>query len=119
MQKKLEFAWLGSIVLTLSLCCGGTVSGAQTITGSIRGTVTDPSGAVVQRASVTATNVDTGVATRTVTDRSGLYNVQFLPIGNYRINVTAPGFGAQEVGPFNLAIDQIASINARLSLGTS
>jgi outer membrane receptor protein involved in Fe transport len=118
-MEKLGFAWLGSIALTLSLCCGGMVSGGQTITGSIRGTVTDPSGAVVQRANVTATNVDTGVATHTVTDRSGLYNVQFLPIGNYRINVTAPGFGDQEVGPFNLAIDQIASINARLTLGAS
>jgi hypothetical protein len=119
MQKKVKLAWLGSIVLILSLCSGGMKSFAQTITGSIRGTVTDPSGAVVQRASVIATNVDTGVATHTVTDRSGLYNIQFLPIGNYRVKVTATGFAEQELGPFALQIDQIAAINARLSVGST
>ena len=56
---------------------------AQTITGSIRGTVTDPSGAVVAGANVTATNVATGVAKQTVTNSDGLYNFQFLNLGNY------------------------------------
>jgi hypothetical protein len=119
MQKRLKFAWLGGIVLMLMICRGGIICSAQTITGSIRGTVTDSSGAVVQRATVVATNVDTGVTTHTLTDRSGLYSIQFLPIGTYNVKVTAPGFAAQELGPFALQIDQIASINALLTVGSS
>ena len=54
----------------------------QTVTGSIRGTVADPSGAAVAGAQVTATNVATGVKTSTTSDRSGTYNIQTLAIGN-------------------------------------
>ena len=60
---------------------------AQTVTGSIRGTVTDASGAVVAGANVTATNVATGVAKQTVTNSCGLYNFQFLNLGDYTIAV--------------------------------
>jgi hypothetical protein len=119
MQKNLRLAWLGGIVLILSICFGGSLGVAQTITGSIRGTVTDPSGAVVPGAKVLATNVDTGVVSQTVTNRSGLYNFQFLPIGRYKINATATGFDTQDVGPFQLGIDQIASIDAKLQVGKS
>jgi hypothetical protein len=92
---------------------------AQTITGSIRGTVTDPSGAVVIGASVTATNVATGVATKTVTNNSGQYNVLFLPIGHYTITAVAPGFNTTSIGPFNLQIDQTAKIDVGLHVGTT
>jgi hypothetical protein len=119
MQKNLKLAWLGGIVLIVSICFGGTLGVAQTITGSIRGTVTDPSGAVVPGAKVLATNIDTGVVSQTVTNRSGLYNFQFLPIGRYKINATATGFDTQDVGPFQLGIDQIASIDAKLQVGKS
>jgi hypothetical protein len=54
---------------------------AQTVTGSIRGTVTDPNSALVVGAKITATNSNTGVATVTTTYRSGSYNLQSLPIG--------------------------------------
>ena len=65
---------------------------AQTITGTVRGSVTDPSGAVVSGATVTATNAGTGVTTSSVTNHDGLYNIQFLPIGQYTITVAMPGF---------------------------
>ena len=101
------------IVLLLS----GTVALAQTITGSVRGTVTDPKGAIVSGAKVTATNVDTNVANHTVSDTSGLYNFQFLNLGNYTVTVSAPGFDTSSIGPFRLQIDQIAQIDAKLQLG--
>jgi hypothetical protein len=107
--------WVCCIAL---LFCGLTAV-AQTITGSIRGTVTDPSGAVVAGANVTATNVATGVATQTVSDRSGLYNFQFLTLGNYTITATASGFNTTSIGPFSLQIDQIAKVDAKLSVGTA
>src|SRR5580704_4518681 len=57
MGKQLATLWLCSMFLIF----GGVAAISQTITGSIRGTVTDPSGAVVVGAHVTATNVETGV----------------------------------------------------------
>jgi hypothetical protein len=58
---------------------------AQTITGTIGGTVTDSAGAMVVGARVTATNQSTGVQSATITPRTGTYTIQFLPIGAYTI----------------------------------
>lgn len=101
------------------LLLSGAASFAQTITASIRGSVTDPSGAAVSGASVTATNVATGINSKTVTNRSGEYNLQFLPIGDYNVNVKAPSFRTEAIGPFTLEIDQVARIDARLQVGES
>ncbi|HEX4310758.1 MAG TPA: carboxypeptidase regulatory-like domain-containing protein, partial [Acidobacteriaceae bacterium] len=92
---------------------------AQTITGTVLGTVTDPSGAVVAGAAVTATNVTTGIATRGVANSQGLYSIRFLPIGPYTLSVSSPGFSATTIGPFNLEIDQIAKIDAVLHVGNA
>ncbi len=90
---------------------------AQTITGAVRGVVTDPSEAVIADARVTATNTATSVVSSTVTDRSGLYNFPFLPIGTYVIAASASGFDTTSVAPFKLEIDQVASINVKLQVG--
>src|SRR5258708_12803555 len=82
------------------VCC--STSMAQTITGSVNGTVTDPTGAVVPNAKVTATNVDTGIATATTTNGDGIYNLRFLQIGNYKIPITSHGFPAPPYAPFVL-----------------
>jgi Carboxypeptidase regulatory-like domain/TonB-dependent Receptor Plug Domain len=92
---------------------------AQTITGTVRGSVTDPSGAVVSGATVKATNTATGVTTGSVTNHDGLYNIQFLPIGQYTVAVTMPGFRSLSIGPFSLEIDQIAKIDAKLEVGNA
>lgn len=115
MRDKQIVTWFWCVVFLLC----GAVAGAQTITGSIRGTVTDPSGAVVAGANVTATNVATGVATKTVSDPSGLYNFQFLNIGDYTITASASGFTTASIGPFRLQIDQIAKIDAKLQVGAA
>jgi hypothetical protein len=67
-------------------------SSAQQITDSIRGTVTDPLGVVVQGATVTVQQSETGLSRTVTTDRSGGYIVLELPIGSYRLQVTAKGF---------------------------
>lgn len=94
-----------------------SISGAQTITGSLRGSVTDSSAAVISGAKVTATNAATGVMSSTTSDRSGLYNFQFLPIGTYTVTAAAPGFGTVKVGPLTLEIDQILQVNLKLEVG--
>ena len=60
--------------------------------GAITGTIHDPSGAVIVGAQITLTNTSTGLQLHAVTNGSGLYNFTPLPIGQYKISVSAPGF---------------------------
>jgi hypothetical protein len=113
MSGKWKLAWLCLAVLFL----GGTAALAQTITGSVRGTVSDPTGAVVAGAQVTITNTGTGVVGHTVSDKSGLYNFEFLVIGDYTVTATASGFETASIGPFHVQIDQIATANPQLQVG--
>ena len=64
------------------------------VTASISGTVTDASGAVVAGATVTATNVGTGLATTQTTNGQGFYSFQALPLGTYTLDVQQTGFKA-------------------------
>lgn len=106
-------------VLTLVLLTFGSVtSRAQTITGSVNGTVTDPSGAVVPNAKVSATNTDTGIVTATTTNNEGIYNIRFLQIGNYKVTIEAAGFALATYGPFVLETAQNAKIDVKLGLSS-
>src|SRR5215471_17398621 len=60
--------------------------------GSIQGTITDPGGAVVPGATVTATSVATNLATTRQTNESGLYVIKPLPPGEYKVTVSLKGF---------------------------
>lgn len=116
-MKKL--AVLGFCFVVMLLGWTGDVGVAQTITGSVRGLVTDPSGAAVVGAGIDAANVATGVTTHTTSDSAGLYNIQFLTIGSYTVTARASGFSTTTAGPFVLEIDQIAKINLKLQVGRS
>ena len=65
---------------------------AQQITGSIRGTVIDPSGAVVRDGLITATQIETGLSRTGRTDHDGNYVLLELPVGHYRLEVEAKSF---------------------------
>jgi hypothetical protein len=66
--------------------------GGQTTTGSIVGTVSDPSGAVISGANITVNNMDTGIAVKATSDSTGNYVVTPLSIGRYSVGVEAAGF---------------------------
>jgi hypothetical protein len=100
-----------------AVLCLSAAGWAQTITGSVSGTVTDPSGAVIKGAKVTVTNVDTGVAVSDTTNAAGIYNVRFLQIGKYKVLTEAKGFTKQSFGPFTLEIDQTAKVDLKLKVG--
>ena len=105
-----------AIIIPLLLCI--PLSGvAQTVTGTIRGIITDPSGAIVPGADVTATDMATGVATVAKTNQAGEYSIRFLQIGQYRLVVEAPGFSKSTYGPFALEIDQTASVDIAMKVG--
>lgn len=90
---------------------------AQAVTGAITGEITDPSGAVIPGAHVTAHAVATGVDSSTTTNAAGQYRIEFLPIGTYTVSVEATGFGTAKVPEFSLEVNQIANFNVKLQVG--
>jgi outer membrane receptor protein involved in Fe transport len=116
MQKMRKYVQAIRMGVLAVLLCTAIVSQAQTITGSVNGTVTDPSGAVIPNAKVVATNVETGIATPTTTNDDGIYNIRFLQIGNYKVTIESPGFAATTYGPFALETGQNAKIDGKLGL---
>ena len=91
---------------------------AQQITGNIRGTVVDPSGAVVRGASVTAQETETGLSRSTTTDRNGNYVLLELPVGHYRLQVAAKGFQEYVQVGIALNVNETASVSPQLAVGS-
>src|ERR1700733_15150747 len=91
---------------------------AQQITGSIRGTVLDPSGAIVQSATVTAKQIETGRTRVAVTDHQGEYVLVELPIGHYQLEVHAQGFEKYLRQGISLDVNETATVSIHLKLGS-
>jgi hypothetical protein len=106
----------GSVALAAVTVLPSTSMQAQTVSGSMTGTVLDPSGAVVPNATVTAINVATGVRSSTTSNSAGVYSIRFLPIGPYRVEVNATGFAPLSLPQFQLEISQTAKIDAHVSV---
>src|SRR5690242_12359216 len=93
MMMTLSKGWARGAVWVVLLIAGCILAPAQEVTGSISGTVVDPSGAVVSGAIVTLTNTDRAHVERTVkTDKAGFYTASSLPLGTYSVGVTMKGF---------------------------
>src|SRR5215470_14736619 len=90
---------------------------AQTSRGTVSGTVTDSTGAVISGAAVTLTNTATTVSRSTVTNSEGIYRFDAVDLGNYTIKFTASGFG--DVVKSNLAVsaNQIAAVDTQMQPG--
>ncbi len=91
---------------------------AQQITGNIRGTVTDPSGAVIRGAVITALQAETGLSRKTTTDRNGNFVLLELPIGHYRLKVAAKSFQEYVQDGITLNVNGTASVSPRLAVGS-
>ena len=88
MTRNFLKALFGFMLIALMSVCSAS---AQTVTGSITGSITDPSGAVIPNAHVVAHNLDTGVDSAVTSNASGFYRIDFLPIGHYQVTVEANG----------------------------
>jgi hypothetical protein len=91
---------------------------AQQITGNIRGTVSDPSGAVVQGAIVTAEQTETGLTRTATTDHTGNYVLLELPVGHYRLDVSTKGFQKYAREGISLNVNETAVVAAHLTVGS-
>src|SRR5437667_894348 len=99
------------------LLCEGSSAFAQEVTASITGTVTDPSGAAVSGATVTAKSVERGLLYTAVTNDSGIYRIAQLPVGKYEVKVEKQGFASASVPEFVLSLNQVARIDVGLKVG--
>jgi hypothetical protein len=89
---------------------------AQTFRGAINGTVTDPSGAVVPNVQVRATETATGIDHSTITTSDGQFGFQDLPLGTYKVSVTATGFPSLTIDNINVTAGSIYTLPVKLSM---
>jgi hypothetical protein len=109
--RKIQFAVI-ALLLAIPL-----VAVAQVTTATIVGTVSDPSSASVAGAQITARNVDTGL-TRTVTSgEDGTYRLEFLPVGNYVLEVTTSGFKKSFINGIVLQVNDTVRVDVSLTVG--
>ncbi len=110
--------FLVGVSLLILLSCGATRLFAQA-TGSIRGTVTDPQGAVVPGASITATNTSTSLSRTQVTNADGIFVLPDLPIGSYDFVISKAGFKTQKRSGTVLLTGQTLALEIPLTVGSS
>jgi hypothetical protein len=92
-------------------------SWAQEVTASITGTVTDPSGAALPGATVTATSVERGIAYTAETNGSGLYRISQLPVGSYDLKIEKSGFAVATHPAFVLTLNEVARVDVAMKVG--
>lgn len=109
---------LGILTLLAILLAIPTVTLAQSTTATIVGTITDPGGAQVPNASITARNSDTGLTRTVVSGEDGNYRIEFLPVGNYVVEVTASsGFKRAFRNGVVLRVSDTARVDVALEVG--
>jgi hypothetical protein len=107
-------AWV--MFLLAGLCCS-VYAHAQNERGTILGTVTDSTGAVVSHAKVKVTNADTGIVTSMATNNEGLYLAPNLIPGHYSVTVEQPGFRKFVASDLVLLVDQKLRVDGHLAPG--
>ncbi len=88
---------------------------AQEVTGSLHGRVTDPSGAVISNATVTAIAAN-GQKTTATTNRQGLYELKGLPLGKYTVNIVAKGFAEDNEVDVSVVAGPVPAFDIALSI---
>src|ERR1035438_7468449 len=101
------------------LACLATGLFAQDISGTIGGTILDPSGATVPDAKVTITNTDRNQVLRTITtDPSGTYSAPLIPVGQYSVKVEVKGFKTETRTGIAVNVNDDLKINITLQVGS-
>ena len=108
-----------TVCLIATLAMANLLFSQDIRTATLVGTVTDSSGAVIPNVAVTVTNIDTGVATRSLTKAEGAYYLPFLNVGNYRLTMEAPGFKKYEQSGLVLNAGENPRVDVTLEVGST
>ena len=106
-----------ALVVTTMVLFGAASASAQFGSASVLGYVRDNSGAVVQNANVTLTNVATNVSETAHTDKDGKYEFDSVPIGNYRVATEVSGFEGARTEVFNVSTDARQRVDVAVKPG--
>jgi hypothetical protein len=109
--------WCVPALLIVMYLSGSSLFAQNTNSGNIRGTVTDPTGAVIPGVTVTVKDIDKGVVKTFTTDGAGLYDTGSIVPDHYLITFTKEGFTTFERGPITLDVS-IQTINGQLKVGS-
>jgi len=113
-MNTLKIVVLGVLVFA-TLAFTGAAHG-QAVTATLQGQVLDPSGGAITTAKVAAVNKATGFTRTADAGASGLYDLQAIPVGDYKVTASATGFQSQEKD-VTLQVGQIATLNFSLVVG--
>ncbi|MDP9050228.1 MAG: TonB-dependent receptor [Acidobacteriota bacterium] len=119
MKKSLKLiSYVVALFLAVTAVMCSAPAWGQSQNGSISGTVTDSTGAVIAGAKVVATNLATGSARSTETSSSGDYTIQQLPPQNYKVTVSAAGFGVSSA-TLTVSVGSANTVNLKVSVSNA
>ncbi len=117
-MKKLHSMAVIVFCLALALLiCGANAAFAQEVTATITGTVTDPNGAAIVGAAVTAKSGERGITYNGETNDAGIYRISQLPVGSYDLRIEKTGFQTSLYPTFVLHENQVARFDVELKVG--
>lgn len=116
-QRAVRFVCLIPALLIPLLMAGFAT--AQILTGTIKGVVTDATGAVVPGATVTAVDTATSHVYKATSANEGSYTIANLPNGHYNVTIEAKGFSPTSIRDVQVNVSQSATVNAKLQVGST
>ncbi len=118
-EHRFAHALIAVMLAGIFLVCGSLRANAQLSTATMFGTITDTTGAVVGNATITLVQTETNFTRTSVTKNDGSYREEFLPVGPYKITVTAPGFKTLERSGIVLSVMQNAELSLQIEVGST
>jgi hypothetical protein len=115
-ERNVRFYAILLLLISASVCISALAQ-VEIASGDLKGTIFDPSKAVIAGATVTATNVSTGLARSTMSDQAGLYRIALLQPGEYDVLVRMEGFAPQRHKGIILTVGQSLIIDFNLQVG--
>src|SRR5437870_2080648 len=118
-RERLRLLIFGTLLIAASVGASSCLWAQSATTGALRGTVVDPTGAVVPGVTVTLNNITTGQAQVTTTDANGLYGFSLLSPGTYEVDFSAQGFKISKAMSVVVNVSEAPELDAQLEAGAS
>jgi outer membrane receptor protein involved in Fe transport len=115
MMKKTARTITIAAAVTLALGLFSFAASAQTVSGTLRGTVTDSNGAAIPNATITVRSTETGLQRTVTSSDEGVYNFAFLPIGKYNVEATRTDFNKVIRENVTISLNETAVVNIQLA----